>query len=343
MHARLWHRECLTPPVLEPAALLPGAIPTMSREDRASYADSVRRWLRSKSIVTPDLHHLADLLTDTEEANRQSPPGAKKILVVSGPNGAGKSTAIRKWANNRYRGWIREHTDRDLEGVPFWRPAEFTECDILPVCWVNLHSAARIKDLNSQILSFLGLPPDGVTRAQTGRVSRSFDRHKIRLLVIDDVHLLKTSEKIGREVLDHLKHLNTELGELGGTVLLVGANLDGSELLTDPQIAARLDLHHLDPYPVSTATERRRWQLLLKSMEIELAPYLPNSQPGMLHDQFAGELWKRTQGYLGDLSTILAEATYAAIVDGTFSLTKSHLAVARLSSRAHTEQVLLER
>lgn len=343
MDARRWHRDCHATMVPEPVGLDWQGFEAMSTDSRTAYADQVRSWLRSRTILTPTLGAVAEALTEGETSNRESPPGAKTILAVSGPNGLGKSTLVRRWAASRYREWTSPVTERAVDGLPVWHPDQYTECDIVPVCWVNLHAAARIKDLNSQILSYLGLPSDGVARVQTGRVLNACGRHRIRLLVIDDAHLLKSSQKVGREVLDHVKHLNTELGEMGATVVLIGANLMGGDLLEDPQIAARLDAHHLKPYAVVTVDERRRWQTLLAHEERVLAPYLPNLKTGMLHSELAGQLWKCSQGYLGDLALLLTESLRAALVDGTGRITIDHLNEVRLSARAASAKARLEK
>lgn len=343
MDARRWHHQCMTDPPSRPTAISIQQATAMTPAERKRYAAQVQWWMRQRSLETPELQSLAEALTAAEEANRHTPPGAKQILAVSGPNGVGKSTLMRSWAAARYREWIRDETEASNEGIPIWRPAEFTECDIIPVCWINLHSAARVKDLNSQILDFLGLPSKDVTSVQTGRIIRAWVRHRTRLLVIDDVHLLKLTEKIGRDVLDHLKHLNTELGELGGTVILIGANLDGSRLVADPQIAARLEAHHLTPHTIATKTGKRRWQQLLEYQERALAPLLPLSTPGSLHVELAGELWKRTQGYLGDLKLVLAAGTDAAITNGTYRIAAADIRGTRLSARAeHQASTLIQ-
>lgn len=342
MDARRWHRDSHATGLLQPPAVDRHSLAAMSRTRRIAYADEVRSWLRGRTILTPTLKSVADSLTDAEAANRESPPGAKTILAVSGPNGLGKSTLVRRWAASRYREWTQSVLERSADGLPVWRPDELTECDIVPVCWVNLHAAARIKDLNSQVLSFLGLPSDGVARVQTGRVLNACDRHRIRLLVIDDAHLLKSSQKIGREVLDHVKHLNTELGEMGATMVLIGANLKGGGLLEDPQIAARLDVHHLEPYAVDTTEDRRRWQTLLAHEERTLAPHLPELTAGTLHSDLAGHLWKRSQGYLGDLALLLTEGTRAALVNGSGQITTDHFDAVRLRARASSAKSRLE-
>jgi len=92
----------------------------------------------------------------------------------------------------------------------------------------------------------------------------------VRLVVVDDAHLLKMNRVGGREVLDYLKFLNTELGELHGTLVLVGAHLDGGPIVTDPQIEARLHLLHLHPFGIEAREEQVAWKRFLRDADATL-------------------------------------------------------------------------
>ncbi|MFL0579534.1 TniB family NTP-binding protein [Dietzia sp. 179-F 9C3 NHS] len=300
------------------------------------------QWYRWNFLMTSDRESISAQLSEVVTANFDSPPGAKTFASITGPNGTGKSSLVRKWAKDRYLQWTADYATSGPDETPVWFPDAQTECDVVPVCWVNLPSAARVKDLNAVVLEFLELPGEGVARLQTGRMLRACERHRVRLLIIDDAHLLKSGQRIGREVLDHVKVLNTELGELGASIVLVGADLEGGELLTDPQIAARLKTHALGPMAAGTDAERLQWQMLLAEQELLLAPHLPQSEPGDLHDQLAGLLWARTQGYLGDLRDLLAEGAGSAIADGSGAITRAHIESVRLSARAEEGQARLE-
>ena len=159
----------------------------------------------------------------------------------------------------------------------------------------------------------------------------------MRLVVVDDAHLLKMNRVGGREVLDYLKFLNTELGELHGTLVLVGAHLDGGPIVTDPQIEARLHLLHLHPFGIEAREEQVAWQRFLRDAETVLLPYLPATPAGALSQEFAAYIWKRTQGYLGDTATLLTDATLHAVDHGT-ALTRADLARVRLSERAEAAE-----
>ena len=155
---------------------------------------------------------------------------------------------------------------------------------------------------------------------------------------VDDVQLLKTHLRKGREVLDHVKHINTELGENGASLVLIGANLAGGDLVTDPQVAGRLKLMNFPQYDIDNVDQRRSWQRILRDIESHLLPHLPAGKQGMLFTDLAGELWFRTQGFLGDLMELIREATLAATDDGTHKVLRRHLDAVVLSERAETER-----
>lgn len=341
MTAHRWHQASIAKEVEAPDHLNAEELRSATAEVRERYSAQVRKWYRAQFFTTPDREAIARQLSETVRANDDSLPGAKTFMSVTGPNGAGKSTFVKRWAMGRYRELALEFPTSGPEGSPVWHSDPKTEHDVFPVCWVNLPSAAKVKDLNSVILEFLGLPGEGVARLQTGRVLGAFERHLVRLLVIDDAHLLNTGHRIGREVLDHVKVLNTELGELGASIVLVGANLEGGELLTDPQIAARLKTHFLGPLEIDTSEERLQWQTMLVAQECALAPYLPGLSTGVLHDEFAGLLWKRTQGYLGDVRELLTECAGRAIEDGSGTITGARIRAVPLSSRAEAREAAL--
>ncbi len=159
---------------------------------------------------------------------------------------------------------------------------------------------------------------------------------------VDDAHLLKTDWKGGRDVLDHVKHINTELGEIGATLILIGANLEDGDLVNDPQIAGRLDLQKFPRYGIDTVAEMRTWQGIVRRLEILVLDHLPAGKPGMLYLQLPGELWHRTQGYLGDLTHLVSQATLAARNDGAHRILPRHLNKVKLSERAENERRGLE-
>ncbi|GAA1554055.1 hypothetical protein GCM10009691_30500 [Brevibacterium picturae] len=138
--------------------------------------------------------------------------------------------------------------------------------------------------------------------------------------------------------MDAIKAIATELGEIGGMLLLVGAWAGDSDLLDDPQIRGRLSLSELNVYAIRTNADKSLWQKLLKSWESALEPYLPDTPRSALSRDYARYLYERTQGYVGDLAKCLARATATAIADGRCQLEAEDLVAARLSQRARDHE-----
>jgi hypothetical protein len=154
------------------------------------------------------------------------------------------------------------------------------------------------------------------------------------LLLIDDSHFLDVSNKDSRDMLDFLKYLNTELGELGGTMILIGADLHESPIYLDPQINSRLERLTLTPYPLTGEEDMRTWSRFLKDAEAVLLPYFDCAPAGVFSRQHAGHIWRRTQGYVGDTALLLTQALLAAFDDGSDTITTAHLDDVALSARA---------
>jgi len=337
MDSQLWHDFCTAEPPEEPPPLTARHWNTIPDQQRETHIEQLSGWLANLFVQTDELSAIDAAMSKTVRVNAHSRPGAKRLPALTGKNFVGKSTLMMRWARARYIEWTAGAVC-DERGRPVVYPASDCEADFCPVVWIDLPSASTIKDVDSAILAFFNLPSDGVKR-EVGRAAVSaVRRHRTRVVVIDDVHLLKTNWKGGRDVLDHVKHLNTAFGQIGVTVILVGANLDGGDLVNDPQIAARLRLQRFSPYEIGDTGEMRTWQAIVYQLEKQVLPHLPRGKPEMLFTKLAGELWHRTQGYLGDLTELVGSAAIAAIEDGTFKILQEHLDSVELSERAEAER-----
>lgn len=334
MDARAWHRACTTPTPPEPQHLTAASWERLSSSRRAAHIADLGRWLHTIHLDTEQAATATRRMTEIVDENTQTPPGAKLIAAVTGVNTVGKSTVVRRWAADRYRDSITG-ADTTEFGVPVWQPQPYLEADLCPVVWVNLQSAVMVKGLNSQILDFFGLPARGVAHRLSTVAVQALARHGTQILVIDDTQLLRTNWKGSQDVLDHIKYLNTELGEFDATLVLVGTGLADSAITADPQITGRLELTELVPLDITTESAQHAWQRVLHRLETLVLPHLPRAQAGVLTTEFAGPIWKRCQGYLGDTSRLIRTATLDAVKDGTLAITARHLSAVRLSDRAH--------
>ena len=68
-------------------------------------------------------------------------------------------------------------------------------------------------------------------------------------------------------MLDHIKFLNTELGEGAASLVLVGADLVGGELLNDPQINGRSKTFAVAQYEIDEPDEQQVWQRVIRDIE----------------------------------------------------------------------------
>lgn len=305
----------------------------LSGPARQDHLHRLRGWMGSLWFETPAMAAAMAGTSRVVDDNSYTAPGAKKIDAISGPYAVGKSTMINRWARAQYRTWTGQGS-LDAQALPVWTPSAGVEADLVPVVRVNLQANARIKEFDAQVLQFLGLPAVGVARSMTSRLTRAVARHGVRVVIVDDVHLLKTNWKGGRDVLDHLKHVNTEIGEHQASLVLVGAELTMGQIVTDPQIAARLELFELDNLRADISEQQHAWRQLLDQVEKAIAPHLPESEPGFLSTQCAGLAWRRTQGYVGDLAALVAGAVTAAYGHGQFTITPARLNEVPVSARA---------
>jgi len=331
MDARLWHQQATTPRQALPAPVPVDVFDAWSQNPQNAYWAQLQPALAGVVLPSPLARAAAAQLTRLLDRNEQRPPGAKAIGSVSAPFAVGKSTFVKDWAQAAYR---------DLLGTalsdprPTWNPEPGVTADWIPQVYITLRAASKIRDVLASLLLTMGYPSEGLVRVTTTRVVHAFRQHGVRLLLIDDSHFLDVSNKDSRDMLDFLKYLNTELGELGGTMILIGADLHESPIYLDPQINSRLERITLLPYGFITDDDKREWQRLLKDAEGVLLPYFDCAPAGVFSRQHAGHIWRRTQGYVGDTALLLTTSLLAAFDDGSDTITTAHLDDIALSARA---------
>ncbi len=90
----------------------------------------------------------------------------------------------------------------------------------------------------------------------------------------------------------------------------------------------------LAPFAVDTLDDKRAWQDFLVDVEQQVLPYLPGARDGLLSKTHVSRIWRRTQGYVGDVAKLLRTAISAAARDDTWTLHATHLDAVHLSRRA---------
>lgn len=298
-------------------------------------ARAVRTAVRRLYVEHRQLTEANAAVDEILDENALSLSGAKSFVAVTGPNLAGKSTFARQWFLERYRNTIGPEA-LNFPRPPEWMPDDQTDAQYVPMAWVNLASAALRGSLSLELLAAIGL--DVVKPPPTHRLVGALRRCGTRLIVLDDMHFLRTHKQLGREALDHIKKLNNELGEYGGTIVMVGADLESTELWDDRQITGRLQAIELTRFTDTTAEDRINWQRVLKGFETDLLPLFPASPPAVLSQGSAGLLLRRTQGSIRDLHELLVAAARQASDDASWAITPQLLERTELdtSLSAHT-------
>ena len=338
MDARMWHQQATTPPPALPEPISVAVFDDLPDREQDAYWHALTFALGTLVLPSILAERAAVHLSRIIERNLRRPPGAKWIGSVSAPFAVGKSTFVKAWAHALYR---LELGPACADPRPTWSPEPGVTADWIPQVYITLRTASKIRDVLASLLLTMGYPSEGMVRVTTTRVIHALRQHGVRLLLIDDCHFLDVSTKASREMLDFLKYLNTELGELGGTMILIGADLQESPLYLDPQINSRLDRVTLGPYGYGTDHERQVWQRFLRDAEGVLLPYFDCAPAGVLSQQLAGHIWRRSQGYVGDTALLLTEALLAAFDDGSDTITTAHLDAVTLSARAAAAEIKL--
>jgi hypothetical protein len=332
MDAHDWHLQATTPIPRWPEVASLVEYQKLTAAEQARYSATLSAAMNAAVVVSQPMAAACRVLDDVVTTNLQRPPGAMQMVAVIAPFSSGKSTLIKEWGHPLYRAAIGEQVRSDR---PTWSPEPGVTADWCPVVYVTLMSSSSIKEVNAQILSFLGYPPEGLARTTTTRVLLALRMHGVRVVILDDANMLRLKSAQGRAVLDYIKFLNTELGERSnGTVILVGALPEVSAILEDPQIRARLTTLRLGPLNIDTLEERAAWQELLRAAEERPLAYLPGAAPGMFVNRLAQHVWRRTQGYVGEVAKLVAGSVMDAFRTGRNVITSDDLDAIVLSERS---------
>jgi hypothetical protein len=319
----------------------PTPVAALSPTARSHYARGVSSALAARLL--PSQHHveLIEGLTDSYDASQGERAESRTMLAVDGPFGVGKTGAILDWALSLYRDAIASEDVVQAQGEvqPGRATPDGGRANDVPVIWVGLRGSQQTSGVYRKILAFVD---HGTTNQRADQleisVGEALEDHRPRLLVIDDAHMLNTRLIEGRKTLDSLKALNDMLSHVGGTLLFVGADLDGGDLLSDPQIAARLETPYLlRPYGAATKSEIAQWQRLIKACEPLVRPYLDpdDAHPLLPH---ARMLWNLSQGRVRDLSRLLTQGTRNAINAGHQRIVAEHFARVRILKHVEDRQ-----
>lgn len=337
MDAHDWHRQATTPAPEWPDPLSIAEYEGLPRTSRDEYFHRLSVAMNATIVVSKPMEAVKAHLDDIVKTNHLRPPGAMPMVAVTAPFSAGKSTLLKQWGFGVHRGVLGDQVN---EARPTWSPRPGVIADWVPVVYVTLMASSSIKEINALILFYLGYPPEGLARTTTTRVLHALRMHGVQVVILDDAHMLRSTNAQGRAVLDYIKFLNTELGEVNnGTVILVGANLESTTILDDPQIRARLTTMTVDAFQISTIEKKAAWQDLLATASNRPLQHLPDAVPDLFVTTLAHHIWRRTQGFVGEVAKLVAGSVLDAIHDRRSVITHDDLDAVKLSDRSVDGQI----
>jgi hypothetical protein len=193
-----------------------------------------------------------------------------------------------------------------------------------PVVYAVVPPATTPRMLMQAFANWLGLP---VLRRATAHMLTAHVVGVLRalgtsLVIVDEVHNLRTNRQAGAEAASNLKQF---ADRLDATFLYAGIDLPATDLFAGQmgrQIKARMIVHQMRPHGFGSKADREAWTALVLGVE-DLLP-LAAHEPESLEEE-AGYLWDRTGGSIGALRALLSDAAIGAIIDGTEKVDRRRL------------------
>ncbi|MDX3800814.1 TniB family NTP-binding protein [Streptomyces sp. AK04-3B] len=326
------------PPRVQPDELTVKELAALSDRPRAVYDRQRRDWHANLGpIRTPQLAALQEDLWDIVDSNVQDGDKAKGAVAVDAFPGLGKTTAVLHFAQKFHLREIAEEGEFTQAGQERW-----------PVCRVGLTSNIGMKDFNRAILEFFA-HPDRFRGTAAEFLQRALDcvlEYETKILIIDDLHFLKWSERNGREVSNHFKYIANEFPV---TLIFVGVELGNRGLYSETdecgdvtlaQTARRTTPLSMERFSVDNDKSRREWRNLLLWLEKRIV--LTGKFPGMLADDLSDYFYVRTKGHIGSLMTLVNRGCQRAVREGTERLDKELLDRVKIDAASEKGRKKLE-
>lgn len=233
-------------------------------------------------------------------------------IVLDGPKGGmGKTTLVQGMAADFHTTLRDMHAAMNI--VPLNRDAW------VPVVYVCCPPKATVNKFAHRILDFYGQPyrkrdnaGDLLDLAHT-----CIKRCQTRVIIVDEVTRLSLKRQDDVSVYDSLR----DLQNTGATLILVGVNVEDSNLVPDEMSVARDELgrtqttrrfvkHRIEPFDLTTDANAGNWLTHLDCIEKDLV--LHEDATGSLVDE-ATYLLDRTGGVVGSLADLIGQAANKAI------------------------------
>ncbi|MEV6146775.1 AAA family ATPase [Streptomyces sp. NPDC006641] len=298
-----WREFTQDPPAL-PVMFSEDAYAALSEADLAlDTEDRLDHHTRLRVVATSTVRHTVTTGRRLVLLNRHA-ISARRGLIVSGPAGTGKTIAITQLG--------LAHELQDQARYP-------DSPERIPVLYITVPPAATPRMIAAEFARFLGLPTTrqfnitDIIESVVGVCTKG----RTGLVLVDEIHNISLTSRIGAEVADTLKYFSERIP---ATFVYAGIDVEHSTLLTGTrgaQIAGRFTLIPSHPFPYNA-----EWKGLVKTLEETLL--LRSHRPGTLArlDRF---LHDRTGGMIGALSHQIRGAAIDAILSGTEKITKKGL------------------
>lgn len=300
-------REFVARRNVEPKRLSLEQITALSDEAKTAYDESRFAWIGADVVIeTKDLatiEHQVRVIRARLAAHRST---AGRTLALSGRAGVGKST-IAMLMGKRH-----ERAVRDKLNLSTGDPA------VAPVLYLVVPPGSTPKMLMVAIARWIGLPVPHGCDAPTimDRVVTVLKTLKTSMIIVDEVHNLKTNKAAGADAASTLKSFTERLD---AAVIFCGIELLDTDLLAGEmgrQIRARTKVYDIRSYSYGSAASREAWAELVAGMET-LLPLACHTVGSLTTPEMADYLWNRTSGSIGSLRNLLGDAAIDAIFAGT--------------------------
>lgn len=302
---------------------------TLGEEEREDYDEARRVWNANlPTVKTQQLTDAYGVIDQVMASGRRDGDRLRGSVVIDAAPGLGKTTIATRYGRDLHRREVRRHGPRTQAGD-----------QRLPVAFIPLTSEITLKGLNVKLLEFYGHA--AADRATSPRLaSMAVDcvvSCQTRLIIIDELHFVDFRHRRGVEVSNHLKSL---ANEMPATFVYVGVGLQERKFFDEgligdsaalAQTARRATRCPVTPYAYDTPAAARAWTDLLAALEAHIV--LSEARTGMLTDH-ASELFRRTQGHIGSLTTLIERACDQAIRTGTETITSGLIATTSIDNAA---------
>lgn len=295
-------REFVNRRNVEPEHLTMKQISALSPAEKETYDQQRFAWLGADVVLeTPDTEALTHQTRVLMARNSAESATARRGLAISGSAGRGKSTAALL-IGRRHKRVMRTKLNRYDDGFA-------------PVVYTVVPPGTTPKMMMLAFANFLGLLVPNKLTAQdlTEQIVGVMRSLSVSLVLVDEVHNLKTNHQAGSEAASALKVFSERLD---ATFIYAGIDLLQADLFAGHmgrQLKGRMAVHQMRKYEYGTKAQRDKWTELVLGVEALLP--LGRHAAGSLETEVT-YLYDRSGGSIGSLRALLNDAAIAAILNG---------------------------